>query len=677
MSARLVIAAWTGVACLAAGAGELAANGCFARWDDTALRVGNGLFTRAYGCAGDDLKTTSLVHGGFEWIDAARVGKTGSRLAVTAASARRSCVGAEGLKVTVRSGAKTRVLWLFPNVPGVLLEDPAVMDLSRWKPGERAYDNAYAKLGHYLAGADVLRLRPLHVMATECVIQDMTDLRNELVEENRWLLMTREEPLIRAAPIVAVEDTFTGRGLAFLRLAPLPHDRAGAEPDFSFAASEGWDRQNRVYVAALANGHPVAELAYAGGAVGRTKALHAIQRALRPYRAGRDGVFLSNTWGDGNRDARINADFMLAEVRAGGALGVDVIQIDDGWQAGKSQNSAFIKNRAKGAWGNFRAENPDFWKLDPAKFPGGLGPVVAEAKARGMGFGLWFGPDRTDDYAAWEADADTLLAFYRDFGVRYFKIDGIRMGSAKGLDNIRRMFDRMLAESGGEMTFDLDVTGMAKRPGYFGLPDIGPLFLENRYIGGEGAGTGGRYWPHFTLRNLWTLARVIDPVRLRMEIANPLHGRKWYGDDPLAPKFWRGDTLFASVMVASPLGWFEISELDPKTVGEMRPLVAVWKRERANLHGGVTVPVGDAPDGLAWTGFATLGADGASAYALLFRELNARADFALDLKDAFDGARFARAEVIGGRGTAALSSGTALSVKVPEKLDFVWVKLTK
>ena len=650
-------------------AGEFSSGGCTARWNDTTLTVGNALFSRTYVCRGDDLATTSWKHGEFEWIDAARAGQPDGSLTVVAEKGRRYLTGAEGLRIQVTTGARARTLWLFPGVAGVILESPRLARSAEWKPSDRLYENIYAKLPYHLAGADVLRLAPRHVEVKEDVLQDMTDLHNELVERNSWLIMTREEALVRRAPIVSAEDSASGEGIVCLRLAPLPHDRADSTPDFVFGASEGWKAPNRVFVASVANGYPVAEIAFKGGRVGRIRALHAVQRTLRQYRAGRDGIFLTNTWGDGNRDARINADFMMAEVRAGGELGVDVIQIDDGWQSGKSSNSALIKDRTKGSWGNFRAANPDFWKLDPVKFPGGLGPIVAAAKERGMGFGLWFGPDKTDDYAGWALDADTLLGFYRDFGVRYFKIDGIGMGSEKGLANIRRMFDRMLAESNGEMTFDLDVTGAAKRPGYFGVPDIGPLFLENRYI------NGGTYWPHFTLRNLWTLCEVLDPVRLRVEIANPLHGTEHYGEDPLAPKFWRGDTLFATVMIGSPLGWFEISELDPKTVAEMKPLVAAWKRERANLHGGSTIPVGAKPDGFAWTGFVTEGADGRSAYALVFRELNDAADYRLNLDGLVSGA-FARAEVIGGRGTAQLA-GDELVLKVPAKLDFIWVKLVR
>jgi len=75
---------------------------------------------------------------------------------------------------------------------------------------------------------------------------------------------------------------------------------------------------------------------------------------------------------------------------------------------------------------------------------------------------------------------------------------------------------------------------------------------------------------------------------------------------------------------------------------------------------------------VAWTGFVSAAADGKGGYALLFRELNACADYALDLTGLVAGT--ARATVIGGRGTAKVADGT-LTVNVPAALDFVWVKL--
>lgn len=85
-------------------------------------------------------------------------------------------------------------------------------------------------------------------------------------------------------------------------------------------------------------------------------------------------------------------------------------------------------------------------------------------------------------------------------------------------------------------------------------------------------------------------------------------------------------------------------------------------------------PVAGRPDGVAWTGFVSEASDGKGGYALLFRELNENGRFILDLAPIFGDRRLKVEGVIGGRGEATLA-GTALAVNVPEKLDFVWVKL--
>ena len=641
-------------------------NGCFVSWDDSTLTVSNRFFSRTYGADGDRLVTRSFTAGTTQLLELPVSAPKAGSLSAAARAARWSSVGEDGVEVTVKTGGRTRRLWLFASVPGVLLDDPSAVSLAGFKLPSSETGRFYSdfwQLSEQVANVvDRLRLKGRHLRVTEYRLNDMTDIRNELVERQEWLL---RETLVRSAASLSVEDQLTGAGIAYLRFAPVGLSRPDpTTPDWLLAHRDEMGSDVR-WVATVPTGYPVAELAYTGGEVGRLSALVAVQRALRPYRPGRDGVFLSNTWGDSNRDARINAKFMMDEVIAGGELGVDVIQIDDGWQTGKSSNSALIKSKSEGSWGDFR-KNPKFWEPDPEKFPEGLRPLVEAARARGMGFGLWFGPDSSNDCALWNQDAETLLAFYRTLGIRYFKIDSLKMDRRVAYENELKLFDRALVESNGEMVFDLDVTGAVKRPGYLGVPDIGPVFVENRYW------KTTSYWPHLTLRNVWSLAQVMDPVRLRMEILNPRHGLGTYPDTPLVPSKWRGDTLFAIVMCCSPLGWFEISELSKETVAEMKPLVARWKEERANLHGGLTLPVGEKPDGFAWTGFLTKGADGKSGYALLFRELNDSADFTLDCRKVLPDV--SRAEVIGGRGTASLDQGR-LTVTVPGRLDYVWARL--
>ena len=321
--------------------------------------------------------------------------------------------------------------------------------------------------------------------------------------------------------------------------------------------------------------------------------------------------------------------------------------------------------RGQGVWNGYWAADPHFWQPDPQRFPHGLEPLTKAARDRGMKFGLWFGPDSSNDAGNWARDAARILELHRSTGIDYFKIDSVKAVSTAAEANLHRFFDRVLGESAGRVVFDLDVTAEI-RPGYFGAPGVGPLFVENRYTDFH------RYWPHQTLRNLWMLAQYVDPLRLRMELLNNRRNARLYADDPLAPSRYRPDCLFAVAMFSNPLGWFEISNLPEDYVAAVSKLVRVWKAERGRLLGGHILPIGDPPDGVSWTGFASIGDDRRGGYLLLFRELSAspRRQFELPM---FAGESYG-VEVLGGRGSADVADGK-LSVVIPEPLDYLWVKL--
>ncbi|MDA3923968.1 MAG: alpha-galactosidase [Kiritimatiellae bacterium] len=647
-------------------AGDLNFNGCYASWNEAQITVGNKRFERVWVCGDKGLKATSFVLKGVPEIVLAQDSKpkkSCNTLDVKAVKGRRSIVGSEGIKLelAVKGINQRLVMWLYPEAGGVLMQQLSgevdSKDSSEKVVATGSESATKEGKGKSIAGADTLKFKSIHLRVNEIELMDQTDRHDELVFEREWLLMLNEAGFDIKGCVLNVEDMMSGCGAAFVKFAPLPHARHD-KTSIDFKVDP---RRNSV--SAMLGEAPSAVISYRGGRIGFTKAMHDFQRCLRNYKAGRDGLFLSNTWGDRSRDARIKEAFLLKEVAAGAKLGVDIVQIDDGWQKGRSANS--VASRGNGVWNGYWAADPEFWNADPDRFPNGLECVVDAAKKNGMHFGLWFGPDSSNSASNWKKDADHLLDFYK-MGVSYFKIDSMKSHDAISLNNQRAMFDRMLEGSDGNMVFDLDVTAEI-RPGYFGLPDIGPLFVENRYTDFH------RYWPHQTLRNLWKLAQVVDPVRLRMELLNNIRNADKYKDDPLAPALYRPDTLFAITMMASPLGWFEVSNLPAEYVKQMQPLVASWKQERARMHGGNIIPVGGVPDGLSWTGFASVAADNSGGYLLLFRELNADQKFELSLNGLFEGKL--KASVIGGRGKAELDEGD-LEVEVPEKLDYIWVKLT-
>lgn len=504
-----------------------------------------------------------------------------------------------------------------------------------------------------------LHLVSAHLDLVEVTLQDQTDGHDNLAHERRWCLTPASRPQLRTC-LIALEDPLTRSGLLIVRHAPLPHVR----PVMMVPDVQAVDRDVRLVghgCGDTGQGYAWTVLPFRDGAWGRATALHGWQRCLRAYVPGRDGRLLTNTWGDRNRDGRITAEFIAQEITAGAALGADICQIDDGWQRGISANS--VDSAKGGVWIGFWAADPQFWDANAKRFPQGLAPIAAAATAAGINLGLWFAPDSADDFANWRRDADAVLHLHRTYRVGHVKIDGVKAHTKLSEDNLRRFLHAVLHESAGRVSFDLDITAEV-RPGYFGAVEVGPLFVENRYTDWR------RYWPHHTLRSLWQLAWHIPPQRLRMEFLNPSRHADKYAGDPLAPAAYPLDYALASVLVAEPLGWFEVSSLPPAMATACAALLTVWKQHRAALHGGTILPIGMCPDGTSWTGFCSVGSG--VAHVLVFREQHTEAAMSLALPPGV--VSCSPLTTLAGRG-AARWDGDRLRVAIPTTLDWVWVRL--
>lgn len=306
---------------------------------------------------------------------------------------------------------------------------------------------------------------------------------------------------------------------------------------------------------------------------------------------------MSNTWGDRSRDAAVCQKFLENEILCAAEMGVDIVQIDDGWQKGRSANSAAVQN---GVWnGGFYENDPDFWTPDPEKFPDGFGPLCRFAYAKGVALGLWFSPDASRDYANWKRDADVLLGFFRTFGIRHFKLDGMHITTKTGEKNFLRMCYRLMMESEGRIAFQMDITNDL-RPGWFYEKELGTLFVENRYS------DWGNYYPHNTLRNLWQTAKYVPAQKLLFEVLNLRRNADKYlcsdgTPDPLAPQGYSPDYVFASVMAANPLIWCEMQHLAEEDRCALASVIREYKLRRDDFT--EVIPAGECPSGFSLTGF--------------------------------------------------------------------------
>jgi hypothetical protein len=346
---------------------------------------------------------------------------------------------------------------------------------------------------------------------------------------------------------------------------------------------------------------------YNGGELNRLTALRSYQKNMRKLLPGRDEMVMMNTWGDRSQDSRVNEQFSLLEVERAAQLGITHFQIDDGWQQGKSPNSAVTKGSFENIW-----NNPGYWTPHPVKYPNGLGPVVEKGKKLGVEICLWFNPSVQNNYADWEKDAQALIKLYQSYGIRTFKIDGLAIPTKQAEINLRKLFDRVLDVSNNNVVFNLDATA-GRRSGYHSFNEYGNIFLENRYTDWQ------NYYPYWTLRNLWLLSKYVPAEKLQIEFLNKWRNADKYGKDVFAPAHYSFEYLFAVTMAAQPLAWFEGTGL-PAEALDLAKVIKAYKNIQHDFHKGTILPIGDEPSGRSWTGFQSI--HKGYGYLLVFRERN-------------------------------------------------------
>lgn len=442
---------------------------------------------------------------------------------------------------------------------------------------------------------------------------DVTDRRNNLVQEYQQLLYNGESQL--KGNLLFADNVLNDHGIFILKEAPTS-DAQLAYPGFDFKAH--WGSIQAVGIGVLPKDlhkdqwvrcYSFATGVTANGVMGRLKALRTYVQNRRTHLPGRDDMVLLNTWGDRGQDKKIGEVFTIKELNAAYKLGVTHFQIDDGWQTGRSANSAFAGGSFKNIWGN-----PDYWTPDIKKFPNGLTPVVALGKKLGIEVCVWFNPSQDSSYLHWQDDAGALISLYKKYGIRTFKIDGVQVVDKQGEINLRKMLDTVMNVTHNQAVFNLDVTA-GKRYGYFYFNEYGNIFLENRYT------DFGSYYPCWTLRNLWMLSRYVPPQNLQIEFLNNFRNTNKYAkDDLLAPSTVSFDYEFALTMMAQPLAWMEATGLPEKALNTTGSSIKKYVKLQSELHAGQIFPIGDEPTGTSWTGFQSI-MDG-QGYLLIIRERN-------------------------------------------------------
>jgi len=481
--------------------------------------------------------------------------------------------------------------------------------------------------GAAVCALDTLECIPLgrrHLEVESVLLTDKTDINDTLVERQTAPVYSRGA-MERNGNIFCINDYYSGDSIMLVKHSPAPSSALNrASSDLIFRG----DRCVQLMgVGVDHSALPAMEVPYYASAVGVGRS-EEIWDAYMRYSDVYEGTdprralfVMSNTWGDRSQDVRVCEEFILGELECARRLGIDIMQIDDGWQSGVTSNS---RRAIGGVWEGYYAFSDTFWQVDPARFPNGLTPIVERAAEYGVEVGLWFSPDSSRDFANVERDVETLMGLYQKYGVRHFKLDGIKIRNKLCETRLIYLLDRLSKLSGGEIQFNLDITA-EDRFGYLYKQWYGTLFVENRYT------DWGNYYPHRTFRNVWDLAGVIPTRRLQMELLNVRRNRDKYEGMPFSPDTYGMDYLFASVMVANPLVWAELSGLSEEDSVILGSIISVYKRYKSELYSCRVYPVGERPNGMRFSGFQCVSRDGKSGHLLLFRETTAERSYTFAL----------------------------------------------
>lgn len=333
----------------------------------------------------------------------------------------------------------------------------------------------------------------------------------------------------------------------------------------------------------------------------RQLAIKQMDRLRFPFRPERDRLAMSNTWGsggagEGSRSAAEQSN-VIRELASAADLGIEIVQIDDGWQAAPNEERPTVGERD--------------WRPSPARWPDEWRAVRREADRLGVDLGLWF---------PWYVDTQKIAWNLEHGGFRRVKLDFMHLGSRHDIEHVESKVRTLVQRFGPRLDINWDATEVNARMGYYFGRDHGNIYLANRENGPPPLTRLNhiRYTPRLVLRDAWHLAHYVNLNAVQISIQN----KQRVVADLTNCRDYPHDYCFAITMMGVPLFFQETHYYDEEARRQLRPIVRLYKQHRDDMQRGLVFPVGDEPDDHRWTGFQSHDPQSRSGHLLLFREVH-------------------------------------------------------
>lgn len=326
-----------------------------------------------------------------------------------------------------------------------------------------------------------------------------------------------------------------------------------------------------------------------GGNDGMQLALKKFDRTRYPVFPQRDMFILSNTWGPANPGGAqfTEENFLMKEIPALADIGIDVMQIDDGWQ----------KNGGSSAARDFSPRYKNGWK--------DLKMMADRYKLR---FGLWV----TAQYVT----VEELKRNIDELGFISWKVDFDQLHIRSDYEDRIKKYREVMKYAPMKTQFTLCPEYDDPRYGWYYCKEYGSIYFQNIQ---EGLPPHLTMVPYQVLRQHWLMAKYFNSDKLQVLLQNPKRTNAERSDAPQHSHSY----CFAMGLPFVPCFFQSGQYLDAQGREELKRLIALFKQHREHIFTDYTFPVGDMPDNASWSGFQMISEDGIKDnYLLLFRELH-------------------------------------------------------
>lgn len=326
---------------------------------------------------------------------------------------------------------------------------------------------------------------------------------------------------------------------------------------------------------------------WSGNSDKRDLAIKQFDRLRFPVKSNREIYIMTNLWGSSRKKEASTEKNLLVEIDKAAELGIDIVQVEDGWQAND-------------------------WNLSQTAYPTGWGNIVRHAGEKKVILGLWVDGNSINNNIF---SYDKLKKTYDSAKFSAYKVDYTSLDSHARIDTMIGKIRKLILYSGHKTHINYDVTENSPRIGYFWGREYGNVFLENRKCD---VPLNVIYHPYLVLRDLWHLSKYTNLNKFQGTIQNPDRVLKELSDAYLHSHAYS----VAIPLMSSPLFFEETQFRSEAAANQIKPILSAYKNVRDEMYKCFVYPIGDEPNNHSWSGFQAYNPDSKAGYLTIFRELN-------------------------------------------------------